>query len=134
MKRYLSRVLALVCVCVIGLTGVAGFAAADSLSGQYQEDTLAVIQVLKTALDVTPDNPDRPVIQTEARQKINEYASRYRRDGSVSRLNSFTTMRTALNSMAAHYSAYPNRPIPEKLKTRVRDEFKQVELALGRGL
>jgi len=28
-------------------------------------------------------------------------------------------MRTALNSLAGHYSSYPNRPVPEKLKQRL---------------
>jgi photosystem II Psb27 protein len=42
-------------------------------------------------------------------------------------------MRTALNAIAGHYSAYPNRPLPEKLKTRVEQELKQVESALNRG-
>ncbi|MBD0363369.1 MAG: photosystem II protein Psb27, partial [Coleofasciculus sp. C3-bin4] len=46
---------------------------------------------------------------------------------------SFTTMRTALNSLAGHYSSYPNRPLPQKLKTRLEQEFKQVENALNRG-
>ncbi len=42
-------------------------------------------------------------------------------------------MRTALNSLAGHYSSYPNRPVPDKLKKRLEQEFKQVELALRRG-
>jgi len=42
-------------------------------------------------------------------------------------------MRTALNSLAGHYSSYPNRPVPEKLKQRLEQEFKQVEVALKRG-
>ncbi|MFO0170955.1 MAG: photosystem II protein Psb27, partial [Aphanizomenon sp.] len=32
-----------------------------------------------------------------------------------------------------HYSSYPNRPVPEKLKKRLDTEFKQVELSLRRG-
>jgi photosystem II Psb27 protein len=42
-------------------------------------------------------------------------------------------MRTALNSLAGHYSSYPNRPVPQKLKNRLENEFKQVEAALKRG-
>ena len=52
---------------------------------------------------------------------------------SVSGLSSFTTMRTALNSLAGHYSSYPNRPVPQKLKTRLEQELQQVESALKRG-
>jgi photosystem II Psb27 protein len=133
MKRFLSRLLAVVCVLVIGLTGVPGLASADGLTGRYQEDVQLVISTLKAAIDVTADNPDRATIQTEARAKINDFSARYRRNGSVSRLPSFTTMRTALNSLAAHYSAYPNRLVPDKLKVRLLDEFKQAEISLNRG-
>ena len=133
MKRFLSRLLALVCVVLIGLTSVPAMANADSLSGRYQEDVLDVIDTLTTAIDVTADDADRAQITAAARTKINDFTSRYRRNGKVSRLSSFTTMQTALNSLAAHYSAYPNRLVPEKMKVRLRDEFKRTKIALNRG-
>jgi photosystem II Psb27 protein len=133
MKRFMSRLLAFACALLIGFTALPSWANADSLTGQYKEDVVDVITVLKGAIDVAPDNPDRSQIRAQARGKINDFASRYRRNGSVVKLNSFTTMRTALNSLAAHYSAYPNRPVSDKLKARLLDEFKQVEIALNRG-
>ncbi len=133
MKRFMSRLLAFACALLIGLTALPSLASADSLTGQYKEDVADVIATLKTAIDVLPENPDRAQIQAQARIKINDFASRYRRDGSVVKLNSFTTMRTALNSLAAHYSSYPNRPVSAKLKSRLLDEFKQVELSVNRG-
>jgi photosystem II Psb27 protein len=133
MKRYLSRLFALVCVVLMGLTSVPSLAAADSLTGNYKEDALTVIQTLKTAIDVPTDAPNKTEIRAAAKQQINDFASRYRRNSTVLKLNSFTTMRTALNSLAGHYSSYPNRPVPTKLKTRLLDEFKQVEVALNRG-
>ncbi|MBD2329592.1 MAG: photosystem II protein Psb27 [Alkalinema sp. CACIAM 70d] len=132
MKRYLSRLLALVLVVVMGLMGLPGMAAADSLTGNYKEDTLGVIEVLVEAIDATPDNPDRKKLVEDAKQKINDFAARYRRNGSVVKLSSFTTMRTAVNSLAGHYSSYPNRPVPEKMKNRLKDEFRQVKIALNR--
>ncbi len=42
-------------------------------------------------------------------------------------------MRTVLNSLAGHYSSYPNRPVPQKLKDRLQEEFVQIESALRRG-
>src|SRR6056297_2995387 len=98
MKRYWSRLLALVLVLSIGLMGCSG--SPDSLTGDYRQDTLTVVNVMKEALDLTPDSPDRATIQAEARQKINDFSARYQRDNSVSNLSSFTTMRTALNSLA----------------------------------
>ncbi|NJR52390.1 MAG: photosystem II protein Psb27 [Leptolyngbyaceae cyanobacterium CSU_1_3] len=133
MKRYLSRLLALVLVVAIGLTGCSS-ASPGGMTGNYREDTLALITSLRSALELPQDSPNKVAVQKEARTKINDFASRYQRDTSVLKLNSFTTMRTALNSLAGHYSSYPNRPVPEKLKTRVEQEFQQIEISLKRGI
>jgi photosystem II Psb27 protein len=130
MKRYWSRLLALVLVLAIGLMGCGS---PDSLTGNYSQDTLAVVNIMKNVLELPKDAPDKVAIQAEARQKINDFSARYQRVSSVSSLNSFTTMRTALNSLAGHYSSYPNRPVPEKLKKRLQLELQQVEAALKRG-
>jgi photosystem II Psb27 protein len=130
MKRYWSRLLALVLVLAIGLMGCGS---PDSLTGNYSQDTLAVVNIMKNVLELPNDAPDKAAIQTEARQKINDFSARYQRVSSVSSLNSFTTMRTALNSLAGHYTSYPNRPVPEKLKKRLQLELQQVETALKRG-
>ena len=130
MKRYWSRLLALVFVLAIALMGCSS---PDSLTGNYSQDTLAVVDIMKNVLELPNDAPDKAAIQAEARQKINDFSARYQRVNSVSGLGSFTTMRTALNSLAGHYSSYPNRPLPEKLKKRLQLELKQVELALKRG-
>ncbi|MBD2297622.1 photosystem II protein Psb27 [Nostoc sp. FACHB-87] len=130
MKRYWSRLLALVLVLAIGLIGCSS---PDTLTGDYRQDTLAVVSTLRKALEVTDDSPDKAALQADARQKINDFSARYQRAGSISGLSSFTTMRTALNSLAGHYSSYPNRPVPQKLKNRLEQEFQQVESALKRG-
>ncbi|MFN6571353.1 photosystem II protein Psb27 [Dendronalium sp. ChiSLP03b] len=130
MKRYWSRLLALVLVVTIGLMGCSS---PDSLSGDYRQDTLAVVNAMRQALDLSEDSPNKTEIQAQARQKINDFSARYQRANAVSGLNSFTTMRTALNSLAGHYSSYPNRPVPQKLKTRLEQELQQVESALRRG-
>ncbi|AFY44210.1 photosystem II protein Psb27 [Nostoc sp. PCC 7107] len=130
MKRYWSRLLALVLVLAIGLIGCSS---PDSLSGDYRQDTLTVVSTLRKALEVSESSPDRVELQADARQKINDFSARYQRAGAISGLSSFTTMRTALNSLAGHYSSYPNRPVPQKLKTRLEQEFQQVESALKRG-
>ena len=133
MKRHWSRLLSLLLAVVISLMGSSSANAATSLGGDYRQDTLSVVNTLKTALDLPEGSLDKAAAQAEARQKINDFAARYRRDSKVSSLSSFTTMRTALNSLAGHYSSYPNRPLPEKLKRRLEQEFKQVESALSRG-
>ena len=132
MKRYLSGLVALVLVVVIGLTGCSSNSA-TGLTGDYRQDTLALLQSLRAAIELPQDAPNKAEAQAEARETINDFASRYRRDTSVANLSSFTTMRTALNSLAGHYSSYPNRPLPQKLKNRLEQEFRQVENALKRG-
>lgn len=130
MKRLLSGLFAVALVLVIGLTGCS--ASPSGLSGNYRQDTLEVIGSLRSALSLPDESPDKAAAQAEARQKINDFSARYRRNGSLLKLSSFTTMRTALNSLAGHYSSYPNRPVPKKLQDRLEQEFKQVESALKR--
>jgi len=43
-------------------------------------------------------------------------------------------MQTALNAIAGYYSSYGSRPLTAKLKKRLNQEFKQVEIALKRGV
>ena len=132
MKTLLSRLFALMLVTVVGLTGCSA-GTSGLLSGDYRQDTLMVVDSLRTAITLPDDDPAKAEAQAAAKVVISDFASRYRRDSSVANLTSFTTMRTALNAIAGHYSAYPNRPLPEKLRTRVEQELKQVEAALKRG-
>ncbi|MBF2027876.1 MAG: photosystem II protein Psb27 [Oscillatoriales cyanobacterium C42_A2020_001] len=134
MKRYLSRLLALMLVVCMGLMGCSAAPEGSiGLTGNYRQDTLTVIDSLRTALQVPDDAPEKVSAQAQAKQLISDFASRYRREDSLTKLSSFTTMRTALNSLAGHYSSYPNRPVPQKLKDRLEQEFKQTESALERG-
>ena len=134
MKSILSRLFALVLIGVVGLTSLTGcsFAPKNSLSGDYRQDTLTIVNSLRNAIELPEDSPAKASAQEQTKQIIYEYASRYRRDKSVSSLSSYTTVRTALNALAGHYSSYPNRPIPQKLKVRLEKELKQVESALKR--
>ncbi|MGB3787905.1 MAG: photosystem II protein Psb27 [Phormidesmis sp.] len=133
MRNLLSRVFALMLVAVIGLTGCSAVGPSDGLTGNYTEDTTALIDTLRESISLPTDAPEKIQLQDEAKAKINGFASRYRRNDSVSSLSSFATMRTALNALAGHYSSYPNRPVPQKLQDRLEQEFRQVEAALRRG-
>lgn len=131
MKKFWSGLFALMLVAVIGLTGCAA-AAPSGLSGDYRQDTLTVIESVRGALNLADDAPDKSEAQATAREKINDFSARYRRNGALMKLSSFTTMQTALNSLAGHYTSYPNRPVPQKMKDRIDLEFRQVESALKR--
>jgi photosystem II Psb27 protein len=131
-QRLWSQAIALVLVIVIGLSACSA-ETPGGLVGNYQKDSLTVITSLRTALESGEDTPEKATAQSIARQNINDFASRYRTDPSLTKRTSYTTMRTALNSLAAHYAAYPNRPVPDKLKENLALKFKQVEAALERG-
>jgi photosystem II Psb27 protein len=130
-KPYLSRLLALILVVAIGLMGCSG--SPTGLTGNYSQDTLTVLENLNAAIDLPDDASNKSEVVKSARTQMNDYAARYRRNGKVSALRSFTTMQTAVNSLAGFYSSYGSRPVPEKLKKRLKQEFKQVEFALQRG-
>ncbi len=132
MKSLLAKLFTVLLVAVIGLSGCST-GTSGQLTGSYQEDTLMLVNSLRTAIELPNDDPSKAEAQADAKLLINDFASRYRRDPKVENLSSFTTMRTALNAIAGHYSSYPNRPLPDKLKTRVEQELKQVEAALRRG-
>ena len=131
-KKYLSRLLALLLVACISLVGCGSNP--SGLSGNYRSDTIAVLDNLRTAIDLPDDASNKKEVVTLARRQISDYASRYRRDAQTSGLRSFTTMQTALNAIAGYYSSYGNRPVPEKLKKRLNQEFRRVEISLKRGV
>ena len=81
MKSYWSRLLSLVLVLVIGLVGCGG--SPDSLTGDYRQDTLAVVNTLRQALELPQDSPNKAALQAEARQKINDFSARYQRNTSA---------------------------------------------------
>lgn len=130
MKRFWAMVWALFLSVSLLLTSCANVP--TGLTGNFREDTLALISSLREAIALPDNDPNKKAAQAEARKKLNDFFALYRRDDSLRSLSSFMTMQTALNSLAGHYSSYPNRPLPEKLKARLEQEFKQVELALDR--
>jgi hypothetical protein len=47
------------------------------LTGNYIEDTQAVVKSLRYTVNLPKDAPERPAAQAEARAKIGAYAARY---------------------------------------------------------
>ena len=124
LKQLFSRV-ALALVLCLSLALTACSAANTGLSGNYVEDTVAVADSLLSTIALGADDPARAEAEIEARSLSNGYVARYRPRSSVNGLGSFTTMQTAINSMAGHYTNYPNRPLPEALKERIAKELKK---------
>ena len=103
------------------------------LSGNYVQDTATVSQALLTTIALAPDDPGTEESVSQARALINAYMARYRPQPSVNGLGSFTTMQTALNSLASHYATTTKRPLPEALRGRVRKELEQATANASRG-
>jgi photosystem II Psb27 protein len=118
------------CLC---LTLSACSGASGGLTGNYVEDTTTVAKSLLTTLSLGSEEPGRAAAETEARALINTYMARYRSRNDVNALASFTTMQTALNSLASHYVGYANRPLPDALRSRVEKELKQAQTSVLRG-
>ena len=132
LKQLFSR-LAIALVLCLSLALTACSSANTGLSGNYVEDTVAVADSLLSTIALGADDPARAEAEIEARSLSNGYMARYRPRSSVNGLGSFTTMQTAINSMAGHYTNYPNRPLPEALKERIAKELKKAETNATRG-
>ena len=129
--RQLKAAVMAVCLCLcLMLTACSG---GGPLTGNYVEDTVAVADTLMATIALPADDPGRSEAETSARALINDYMARYRPQPKVNGLASFTTMQTALNSLAGHYANYPNRPVPEALRDRVSKELKKAETGVVRG-
>ncbi len=105
----------------------------STLSGDYVQDTVAVAHSIHDTLELPQDAANHQEAEGEARDLINDYVSRYRSRPKVNGLSSFTTMQTALNSLAGHYNNYTNRPVPDALRARNEKEVGKAEKAAVRG-
>ena len=131
-QRWAARAALALGLCLSLMLSACG-ADSTGLSGNYVEDTVAVADALITTVAIRADDPGRSEAENRARGLINGYMARYRPQSAVNGLASFTTMQTALNSLAGHYANYPNRPVPELLKERVSKELRKAETAASRG-
>ncbi|OIP76131.1 MAG: hypothetical protein AUK48_06345 [Oscillatoriales cyanobacterium CG2_30_44_21] len=103
------------------------------LTGDYVADTTDTITVLRDALNLADNSENRAAVRTSAKYKINAYISRYRADREKSGLYSYTTMSTALNTLAGYYNGSSRRSIPLKTRDRLLQEFARAESALAQG-
>lgn len=103
------------------------------LTGNYITDTTDTLKTLREAISLAEDAENRAAVKTSARYKINAYVSRYRADRDKSGLYSYTTMLTALNTLAGYYNGSNKRAVPAKVRDRLLQEFDRAEAALTQG-
>ncbi|MEY2643498.1 MAG: photosystem protein Psb27 [Cyanobacteriota bacterium] len=130
--RRLQAAVVAVCLCLsLLLTACSG--SSGPLTGNYVEDTVTTADTLLATIGLAADDPARAEAEGQARALINDYMSRYRPQRQVNGLASFTTMQTAVNSLAGHYANYPNRQLPDALRERLSKELKKAETGATRG-
>ncbi len=133
LTRSLTSLTLAVCLGLCLMLSACSGAGASTLSGDYVEDTVAVVHTLQSTIALEQSAEGRAEAEAAATALIDDYMSRYRPRPQVNGLSSFTTMQTALNSLAGHYKTYANRPLPDALKERVDKELGKAEKAVVRG-
>ena len=103
------------------------------LTGNYVPDTTDTIKTLREAINLPENAENRSAVKTAAKYRINAYVSRYRADRDKSGLYSYTTMLTALNTLAGYYNGTSKRAVPTKTRDRLLQEFDRAEAALAQG-
>ena len=103
------------------------------LTGNYIADTTDTIKNMREAVNLADDAENRMLVKTSARYRINAYISRYRADREKSGLYSYTTMSTALNTLAGYYNGSMKRAVPVKTRDRLLQELGRAEAALAQG-
>ncbi len=93
------------------------------MTGDYVTDTVSVAKSLQETIGSSQDDEGR----SEAIALITAYISRYRNRSQVNDSVSFTTMQTALNSLAGHYKTFGKRPLSEDLKNRLENQLSKAE-------
>ncbi len=133
-KQLMRAGLAICLVLCLMLTANGSANAAEiQLSGNYVDDTVNVAHNLQDAIALSSDDEGFSAAQEEARDLSYNYIARYRPRSKVNNLQSFTTMQTALNSLAGHYNNFANRPLPEELQDRITKELAKAEQTVLRG-
>jgi photosystem II Psb27 protein len=68
------------------------------------------------------------------KKEMVDFVSYYRRFPKVAGKNSFSTLYTAINVVAGHYTSYGYKyPLPEKRRKRLYQEYAEIEKSLKRG-
>ncbi|EME28982.1 Photosystem II lipoprotein Psb27 [Galdieria sulphuraria] len=104
------------------------------LTGQYEQDVRNMVESLRMACDLQRDTPEHDSTVQRIRKQMSDFVSFYRRNPNVAGSPSFSTIYTAINTVAGHYTTFGTEyPIPEKRKARLEQQFKDIERAVSRG-
>jgi len=98
------------------------------LNGDYYTDAAKVVGHMRLATGLEKGAPNMELIALNCKKEMIDFVSFYRRFTNVSGKQSFSTLYTAINVLAGHYTSYgPKFPVPEKRRKRLFQEYAEIE-------
>lgn len=104
------------------------------LKKNYRDDAKMMLDNMRIATELKRGDAGIEDTVMATRAEMNDFVAFYRRQPKVAGMPSFSTLYTAINTLSGHYASYGNKyPVPEKRKTRLVQQYKEIERALARG-
>jgi len=98
------------------------------ITSDYYTDAAKVVAHMRIATNLDKGAPDMELIAKNTKKEMIEFVSFYRRFTNVAGKQSFSTLYTAINVLAGHYTSYgPKFPVPEKRRKRLSQEYAEIE-------
>mmetsp|Transcript_19432 Transcript_19432/g.59860 ORF Transcript_19432/g.59860 Transcript_19432/m.59860 type:complete len:176 (+) Transcript_19432:79-606(+) len=98
------------------------------ITSDYYTDAAKVVGHMRLATSLDKGAPNMEKIALNTKKEMIDFVSFYRRFTNVSGKQSFSTLYTAINVLAGHYTSYgPKFPVPEKRRKRLYQEYAEIE-------
>eukprot|EP00617_Octactis_speculum_P019212 CAMPEP_0185771514 /NCGR_PEP_ID=MMETSP1174-20130828/64346_1 /TAXON_ID=35687 /ORGANISM="Dictyocha speculum, Strain CCMP1381" /LENGTH=207 /DNA_ID=CAMNT_0028457397 /DNA_START=53 /DNA_END=676 /DNA_ORIENTATION=- len=94
----------------------------------YYDDATTVVKHMQYATQMDKGTANMDTINKNMKKEMIDFVSFYRRFSNVSGKQSFSTLYTAINVLAGHYTSYGTKfPVPEKRRKRLYQEYAEIE-------
>jgi photosystem II Psb27 protein len=104
------------------------------LTFKYEEDASKVRDHLLVATALGKGAVNMEDFGKNMKKEMIDFVSYYRRFPKVAGKPSFSTLYTAINVVAGHYTSYGYKyPLPEKRRKRLYQEYSEIDRSLKRG-
>mmetsp|Transcript_11350 Transcript_11350/g.26667 ORF Transcript_11350/g.26667 Transcript_11350/m.26667 type:complete len:192 (+) Transcript_11350:55-630(+) len=105
------------------------------ISGKdYYADATRVVKHMEYATQQDKGAANMDEINKNMKKEMVDFVSFYRRFNNVAGKQSFSTLYTAINVLAGHYTSYGTKfPVPEKRRKRLYQEYAEIEKNIKKG-
>jgi len=94
----------------------------------YYADAALVVAHMEYATQMEKGTVNMEAINKNMKKEMVDFVSFYRRFNNVSGKQSFSTLYTAINVLAGHYTSYGTKfPVPDKRRKRLYQEYAEIE-------